>query len=213
MTHHSCIGWVQVDGVWALCVLHFHVCPKLVCCSCVCHGLDVCLRVLLLILDLLWRELFYDPPFFMVASSKGWALLDCGLFFLLAHCLFLPLAWQYSCHAILLFLLWRYLIYVCWVSFRPTVYSFLNWLQWPSMVIGFILMLLWAFLTHYIACGLAHFFLLGHPWPICFPWASSAHFLILYSHGFLLTLLGFSNPITISFILGIHGFSINPLLS
>ena len=83
------------------------------------------------------------------------------------------------------------------------------------MVIGFIFMLLWAFLTHYITCGLLCpiSFLFGNPWPICFPWASSAHFLILHSHGLLLTLLGFLNPITLSFILGTHGLSINLLVS
>ena len=82
------------------------------------------------------------------------------------------------------------------------------------MVIRFILVLLWAFLTHYIAYGLLCpiSFLFGHPWPICFPWASMAHFLILHSHGLLLTLLGFPNPITLSFILGAHGLSINLLL-
>ena len=82
------------------------------------------------------------------------------------------------------------------------------------MVIGFILMLLWAFLTHYITCGLLCpiSFIFGHPWRICFPWASMAHFLILHSHGLLLTLLGFPNPITLSFILGAHGLSINLLL-
>ena len=75
-------------------------------------------------------------------------------------------------------------------------------------------MLLWAFLTHYIACGVLCPipFLFGHPWPICFLLASLAHFLILYSHGFLLILLDFLDPITLSFILGAHGFSINPLL-
>ena len=83
------------------------------------------------------------------------------------------------------------------------------------MVIGFILMLLWAFLTHYITCGLLCpiSFLFGHPWPICFLWTSLAYFLILHSHGLLLTLLGFLNPITLSFILRAHGLSINPLLS
>ena len=83
------------------------------------------------------------------------------------------------------------------------------------MVIGFILMLIWAFLTHYIAYGLLCPlpFLFGHPWPICFPWASLAHFLILHSHKLLLTLLGFSGPIILSFILGAHRLSINPLFS
>ena len=90
------------------------------------------------------------------------------------------------------------------------------------MVIGFIHMLLWAFLTLYIACGLiwpnsfslgilSLFAVLGYPWPSCFPWASSAHFLIL--HWLLLTLLGFLDLIVISFILGAYGLSINPLLS
>ena len=76
-------------------------------------------------------------------------------------------------------------------------------------------MLLWAFLAHYIACRLLYpiSFLFGHPWPIFFPWASLAHFLILHSHGLLLTLLGFPGPITLSFILGAHRLSINPLLS
>ena len=80
------------------------------------------------------------------------------------------------------------------------------------MVIGFILILLWAFLIHYIACGLL-WPISFSPQPICFPWASSAHFLILYFHGLLLTLLSFLGPIIVSFILGTHGLSINPLLS
>ena len=85
-------------------------------------------------------------------------------------------------------------------------------------------MLFWAFLTHYIACGLLcpiSFFLsilgpfafLGHSWPICFPWAFLAHFLTLQSHELLLTLLCFLGPISSSFIFGAHGFSINLLLS
>ena len=48
-------------------------------------------------------------------------------------------------------------------------------------------------------------FSLGHPWPICLPWASSALLLPLYSHGLLLTLLGFSNPITSYLSLGFMG--------
>ena len=94
-----------------------------------------------------------------LASFKGRAFLDCGPFSLLAQCL-LPLACQYSYYTILLFLLQCYLIHTRWASFGPTVYSSLNWLQWPNIVIGFILVLLWAFLTHYIAYGLL--------WPISF---------------------------------------------
>ena len=65
MTHHSCISWLHVGSVWALCVLYFCVHQKLVRCSCVCHGLEVHLCILLLILDLLWRELFSNFPFFI----------------------------------------------------------------------------------------------------------------------------------------------------
>ena len=63
---------------------------------------------------------------------------------------------------------------------------------------------------HCLWALLSHFFLLRHPWPIFFPWASLAHFLILHSHGLLLTLLGFPDPITLSFILGLIGFSSTP---
>ena len=44
---------------------------------------------------------------------------------------------------------------------------------------------------------------LGHPWLIP----------TLHSHGLLLTLLGFPCLITISFTFGVHGLSINPLLT
>ena len=57
MARHTCIGWVQVGGAWALCMLHSHMSPWLVCCSYVCHCLRVCLVllcVLLLIFNLLW---------------------------------------------------------------------------------------------------------------------------------------------------------------
>ena len=45
-------------------------------------------------------------------------------------------------------------------------------------------------------------FSLGHPWPICLPWASSALLLTLYSHGLLLTSLCFPGPITSYSFLG-----------
>ena len=67
-------------------------------------------------------------------------------------------------------------------------------------------------LLHSLWVLLSHFFLLGHPWLICSPWLSLAHFLILHSHRLLLTLLGFPDPITLSFIIWAR-LSINPLLS
>ena len=65
--------------------------------------------------------------------------------------------------------------------FGPAVYSFPNGLTRP-----------WVFLP----MGSCVPFSLRHPWPICLPWASLALLLTLYSHGLLLTSLGFPSPIT-----------------
>ena len=46
----------------------------------------------------------------------------------------------------------------------------------------------------------------GHPWSICFLWAS----LTLHSHEFLLTLLGFPGPITLFSSLGFMGLPLTP---
>ena len=49
--------------------------------------------------------------------------------------------------------------------------------------------------TYELLCPFCFSF--GHPWPICFLWASFALLLTLHSHGFLLTSLGFPDPITL----------------
>ena len=71
-------------------------------------------------------------------------------------------------------------------------------------------MLFLASLLHCLWAPLSHLFLLGHPWPIYFPWTSLALFLIQRSHGLLLTPLDFLALISVSLILGVHGLSINP---
>ena len=48
-------------------------------------------------------------------------------------------------------------------------------------------------------------FSLEHPWPICLPWTFSTLLLTLYSHRFLLTLLGFPNSVTSYSSLGFMG--------
>ena len=58
-------------------------------------------------------------------------------------------------------------------------------------------------LFYCLQASLAHFFLPGHPQPILIP----------HSHGFFLTLLSFSSPITIFFTFGVYRLSINPLLT
>ena len=60
---------------------------------------------------------------------------------------------------------------------------------------------------------MSNLFSLGRPGLVYFPWASSALFLTLHFHGFLLNSLGFLGPITLSLILGVHGLAINLLLS
>ena len=72
--------------------------------------------------------------------------------------------------------------------FGPVVYSFPNGLTRP-----------WAFLP------IGSCFSLGHPWPICLPWASLALSLTLYSYGLLLTSLGFPGSITSYSSLGFIG--------
>ena len=42
----SCIGWVQAGEAWALRVPFFYMCPKSVCRSLVCRGLEACLHSL-----------------------------------------------------------------------------------------------------------------------------------------------------------------------
>ena len=86
--------------------------------------------------------------------------------------------------------------------FGPAAYSFCNDSIW-SFGLCFKL----------LVGSLSHLFPPRHPWPICFPWASLALFLTLRSHGLLLTLLGFLDLVTLSFILEAHGLAINPLLS
>ena len=69
------------------------------------------------------------------------------------------------------------------------------------------------FLLHYLWAPMSHLFPLGHPWSICFPWASLSFFLTLHSYRLFLTPLDFPDLITLSFILRAHALSINPLLS
>ena len=53
-------------------------------------------------------------------------------------------------------------------------------------------------------------FSLGHPWPVCFLWASSSLLLTLHSHRLLLTSLDFLDPITSFSSLGFMGLPLTP---
>ena len=98
-----------------------------------------------------------------------------------------------SCHTTLSFLLRS-----CFIS----IYSSPNCPVRPLVLL----------LYHWWA-PVSHLFSLRRPELVCFPWASSDLFLILHSHGLLLNSLGFPGPFTLSLILGVHRFAINPLPS
>ena len=129
----------------------------------------------LLFFFILFRGLFYNSQ---LGPLWHWAL----------H-FFHPISWLPSCSTI-------FSCHSCCNDlilpgpFGPVVYSFPNGLTWP-----------WAFLP----MGSCVPFSLGHPWPICLSSTSSALLLTLYSHGLLLTSLGFPNPITSYSSLGFMG--------
>ena len=64
------------------------------------------------------------------------------------------------------------------------------------------------FLTYGLLCPFC--FSLGHPWPICFLWASLTLLLTLHSHGFLLSSLSFPDPITLFSSLWFLGLTLTP---
>ena len=127
------------------------VCQKLVCCSCVCHGLEAHLCILSLILDLLWRELFPDFPFFIgLLLSKAGPCLIIGF----------PLFSPSSAPSVVLLPFLPYLSAIptmmlfnpCLLGlFGPVAYSSLNDSIWSLDLYSCYFRL---FLTHYIACGL-----------------------------------------------------------
>ena len=126
---------------------------------------------------------------------RDWALLNGGLCFSPAH--------PFSCYHLL-----QYHSIIptaklfCLSLVGPAIYSSPNGPVRPLVLL----------LYHWWAL-MSHLFFLGHPGPICFPWASSTFFLTLHSHVLLLNSLGFPGPITLSLILGVYGLAINPLLS
>ena len=152
---------------------------------------------------------------FLIPHSLWPAPFRAGLYLIVGFFSFSPFFYSFlqfciSCCTILSFLLWCYLTQACWASLG------LSFIFLPMTQHSY-----WSY--YYMACKLlcpifllgilGSFVFLGHPWPICFSWASLAFFLILLSHELLLIPLGFLGPITLSFILGAHGLSINPLLS
>ena len=112
----------------------------------------------------------------MAYSLRGRALFNCGLLLLQPVLLFLPTI-LLPFPAVMLFnpsLLGL---------FGPTACSFLNDSVWPL-----------GFLLHHLRAPVSHLFLLGHPWPIYFPWVSLALFLTLHSYGLFTNSFGLPWP-------------------
>ena len=146
----------------------------------------------------LFLTIFWFPFPLWLALPKDWALLDVGLCFSSAH--------PFSCYHLLsyhsIIPAMKLFALILLGFFGPAIYSSPNGPVRPLVL-----------LLHHWRAPVSHLFSLGRPRPVCSPWASSALFLSLHSHGFLLNSLGFPGPITLSLILGVHGFAINPLLS
>ena len=152
-------------------MLHFCVRPNLIHYSCVCHGLEVHLCILLLILNLLWCKLFFDFPFFiaLLLSRAGPCLI---VDFSLSSPLFAPsvillpfLPCRSAIPVVELFDLYLLgLFSTCYMFFSQlvTMTQYGHWI-YTLATLRFLdpLHCLWA--------PLAHFFLLGYPRPICFP--------------------------------------------
>ena len=164
-------------------------------------------KIRLLLMRLSWLAYTVCRPFLTIfwfpfplwlALLKGWALLDGELCFSSAH--------PFSCYHFLpyhsIIPAAKLLASIPLGLFRPVVYSSPDGPVRPLVLL----------LQHWQA-PVSHLFSLRRPGPVCFPWASSALFLTLHSHGLLLNSLGFLGPITLSLILRVHGLAINPLLS
>ena len=151
-----------------------YVSQKLVRCSCVAMVWRLIYAFYRLSLTSYGMNCFSDFPFFIgLLLSRAGPCLIVGFPFFSSF---------FSPSVILLPLLPYYSTIPAMVLFDPCLLGlfwacYLFFSQWLSMVIGFVLMLLWAFLTHYIACGLlcpislflgilGPFSFLGHPWPI-----------------------------------------------
>ena len=165
------------------------MCPKSACCPFICRGLEACLHDLLFVFFDLLCGLLFDFPLF---SGAGLCLMM-GLIFLW------PTSWFPSFLAILF-------CYFCCNDlillglFRPTVYSFSQWL---GMTTGFSYLFAPVSLLSFSWASLVHLLSLGFLGPLAnsaFPWA-------------FINFIGLPRPNNLILILGVHGPAINLLLS
>ena len=143
-------------------MLHFCVCLKSACCSCVHHALEARLHILLSILNFLWCELFSDFSFFY-----GLLLLGAGLCLIVGFSFFNPLFHSFlkSYYHFLL----HYSAIPTMISFDPSLLGFFGPAAYSSLddsiwSLGFFITLLagsyvpfissWASLAHLLSLGI-----------------------------------------------------------
>ena len=132
--------------------------------SCICRVLEIRLYVLSCTFGFLWRGLFSNLPSLWLASFGDWALLDHGPSF--------PRPILCSLYGLVnIFLLYYSIILTVMLLDSILLGLFGSAIYFPPSdsvySLGLFLHCLWAPVSHLP---------LGHPWPICFPWTSSAFF-------------------------------------
>ena len=139
--------------------------------------------------DLLCGLFFVFPLHF-----KRWTVFDDGPYISLAHSwfsLFLAMLYCYSYrnNLILLGLFCASRLFLLSVACNGHCFAF----------------------TYRLLCPFGLSF--GHPWPVCFLWASSANLLIPHFYELFTNFIGLPWPNNLILILGVYGPTINPLLS
>ena len=179
------VGYRLVRSGPCACLPSMYV-QKSACCSLVRRGLEACQHSLSFVLwPFMWAAFWFPTP------PRGWYLFITGLYTSFGPFLdcphFLP---YYSVIPV-------GMAQFCWASLGPPFTLSPSGLTW-SLV--FLLM----------GSCVPFAFSLGHPWLVCFLWASSSLLLTLYSYGLLLTSLGFLGPITSFSSLGFMGLPLIP---
>ena len=145
---------------------------KFACCSLIRRGLEVCLHSLPFIL---WP--FMWAAFWFLAPLRGWYLFVTRLYTSFGPFLDCP-------H---------------FLPYYSVILAVMTWSYWASLGLSFTISpsgLTWPLVFLLMGSCVPFVFSLGHPWPICFLWASSSLLLTLHSHGLLLTSLRLPSPIT-----------------
>ena len=178
----SCICWVQAGDVWALHMLHFCLCPLLMCLPW--FG-DLFAYSAIHLWLLMARAIFLFPILYglLPLGARLFWIVGLSSFSLLFY-LFRSLA-AISCRTTLSFLLWCYLTQACWafLSLLLILLSMTQYSHWihTHAILGFFITLLVGSFFSFISswASLAHLLSLGIPSPFsnfAFSWVFTNSF-------------------------------------